>query len=144
MRRKNETTAEYNERKRVDMSERYHRVRCAMIRQLGGICVRCGISKDLQIDHIDPKQKTMGVTRMTCVSESRRQQELANCQLLCGRCHTAKTVTEDLGRQFVSHGTFSMYQRYNCRCDDCKAAYSIMNREYKRRRKARVRNSTVE
>ncbi len=70
-----------------------------MVTHLGGKCARCSKTEDLQIDHIDRAKKTMNVNRMAYVSAARRMEELKNCQLLCGSCHTNKTVKEDLGRR---------------------------------------------
>ncbi|MEM1417446.1 MAG: HNH endonuclease [Myxococcota bacterium] len=55
----------------------------------GKACARCGATEGLELDHVDPTEK---VTH--CVwswSEQRRSEELAKCQVLCRRCHKAKT-----------------------------------------------------
>lgn len=92
------TKEEYNEYYRKYMLERYHRVRNEMIFILGGKCGVCGSTEELEIDHVDPRSKTMDVARMTYVCERRRSEELDVCQLLCKDCHVTKTVETDLGR----------------------------------------------
>lgn len=37
----------------------------------------------------------------------------------------------------IPHGTANAYANYACRCDDCKLAGSIRNREYREKAKAR-------
>ena len=78
------------------MLDRYHRIRDEMIAHLGGCCVQCGSTEQLEIDHVDPKKKTMRTERMTYVKEARREEELRRCQLLCQPCHQEKTL-KDLG-----------------------------------------------
>jgi 5-methylcytosine-specific restriction endonuclease McrA len=60
---------------------------------LGGKCVECGSTDDLEFDHVDPQ------TRSFCVgfnskSEDQVFQELTKCQLLCHTCHLVKSATE--------------------------------------------------
>lgn len=58
----------------------------------GKQCVRCGSTERLELDHVDPLQKTTH-----CVwswSQKRRDEELAKCQVLCHDCHFAKTASE--------------------------------------------------
>ena len=119
---------------RVYMRERYHRIRVAIIQQLGGKCTSCGATDKLEVDHIDGTKKTMRVERITYVSEARRQEELKNCQLLCDPCHTRKTV-KDRGFNYAkgTHGTLSS-ARY-CRCDECRAAKNRYNKEWKARKR---------
>jgi len=61
------------------------------------VCVKCGSSKDLELDHINPSTKISH-----CVwswSEPRRLAELAKCQVLCHPCHVVKSVENgDLAR----------------------------------------------
>jgi 5-methylcytosine-specific restriction endonuclease McrA len=41
---------------------RYHRLRMKGIEMLGGVCVNCASTDDLQFDHIDPSSKSFTVT----------------------------------------------------------------------------------
>ena len=131
--------AYYREReapyKRVYMKARYHRRRQMAIRLLGGRCVCCGTTDDLQFDHVDPEAKRYGVgKRLASLAEDKLQAELAKCQLLCRACHVRKTLA-DRGQVSAreTHGTVSSY-RY-CRCDLCKGAMRDYNRVAKARRR---------
>jgi hypothetical protein len=58
--------------------------------RLGGKCVDCGFSDLflLEFDHIDPTLKIKQITRC---KPSDWEQELANIELRCGRCHRMKS-----------------------------------------------------
>jgi hypothetical protein len=116
----------------------YDRRRAEAIAKLGGQCVRCGTTENLEIDHKDPatvdRRMRQGRGGMWTASEERFQAELAKCQLLCHSCHRSKTL-EDRGFKPAkgTHGTLSAY-RY-CgppKCEECKAA----KREYAQQRRA--------
>lgn len=84
--------SQYNERMRIYMAKRYERRRRKAIDQLGGECVHCDSTVDLEFDHIDPSTKSFAIGgRLAGVSEAKLQQELAKCQLLCDDCHISKT-----------------------------------------------------
>ena len=63
--------------------------------KLGNKCVKCGTTKNLQFDHIDPKTKCFNVNPQD--SWEKTLHELYKCQLLCGSCHLEKTMTDDYG-----------------------------------------------
>lgn len=86
-------------------------------------CVECGAVDDLQLDHIDPKLKRPGFSNIWNWSLSRREAELALCQVLCVSCHKAKSKRQLLithGYSADRHGGKAMYNR-GCRCDVCRA-----------------------
>ena len=62
------------------------------IAQLGGKCVSCGGTDDLQFDHIDPSTKSFTIGRNTSCSDEKFTNELKKCQLLCKACHKIKTT----------------------------------------------------
>ena len=86
-----------------------------------GPCKKCGTWDNLEVDHIDPKLKTLRASSLWSRTKEVRDKELANCQVLCKSCHLQKTLAE---RPPAVHGTVTMYDDYKCRCDDCKAAKS--------------------
>ena len=69
----------------------YHNRREALIRQLGGKCVMCGSTENLEFDHIDSSEKSFSIGTRIQNSMSNLQPELDKCQLLCHSCHIRKT-----------------------------------------------------
>ena len=63
--------------------------------KLGNKCVKCGTTKNLQFDHIDPKTKCFNVNPQD--SWEKTLPELDKCQLLCFKHHLEKTMTVDYG-----------------------------------------------
>ena len=120
---------------KVYMKRRYRERRVLAIETLGGKCARCPETSDLEVDHKDPSKKTMDFSQMFGCGMTRFMKELALCQLLCRKCHNNKTVIEDLGRSFRTHGSLGMYQHSKCRCDLCKGAKTAHHRAYRERKK---------
>lgn len=62
----------------------------------GKVCVDCGTTERLELDHVDPATKIHH-----CVwswAKARREAELAKCVARCHDCHLAKSIAEgDLG-----------------------------------------------
>ena len=81
-------------------------------------CVKCQSTDSMELDHIDPAQKVSH--SIWSWSEPKRLAEIAKCQVLCSKCHKAKTA-EFVSRP-ITHGN-SGYDR-KCRCVICKAAHS--------------------
>lgn len=102
------------------MKSWYDRRHAQAIEQLGGKCVQCGSTYDLEFDHIEPSTKKSVISKMWTASESRFQAELLKCQLLCTSCHLEKTTQEKLktGRK-VEHGG-GLTGKRNCYCPLCK------------------------
>ena len=94
-----------------------------------GPCKHCGSWESLEVDHIDPKLKTMQASSIWSRTEQVRLKELENCQVLCKECHLKKTLSE---REPLKHGSTKMYDTMGCRCDLCKAT--------KRKRQMKLRN----
>lgn len=98
------------------------------IAYLGGMCVRCGTTDDLEFDHINAEEKSFDIT--SCMNRRWEVlvQELDKCQLLCHFHHREKTVEcgEAGGGHNkwgeIVHGTPWGYTSYACRCDPCRAA----------------------
>lgn len=114
--------ANSNEYMAAYMLQRYHDRRNAAIKELGGVCIVCGSTDNLEIDHIDPKTKTMSISKMWSCSKEKYMAEIKLCQLLCYTHHRIKTSAE----RSVEHGK-GLTGKKNCRCALCgplKNAYS--------------------
>jgi 5-methylcytosine-specific restriction endonuclease McrA len=75
--------------------ERYHKRMAEAVALLGGSCIVCGETEDLQLDHRDPDSKSFNVGKLWSLSQETFLEELTKCQLLCDPCHKAKTLTFD-------------------------------------------------
>ena len=60
--------------------------------KMGGKCVICGATENLQFDHINPLEKSYNIS--TNYFRKDVDEELAKCQLLCSRCHLEKTKND--------------------------------------------------
>lgn len=94
----------YNAYMREYNHKRYHQKRQWAVAYLGGKCTHCGSTGNLEVDHIDPHEKTMGLTRMTRVTQERFVAELDKCQLLCHDCHVQKTMVDGSSRKNTACG----------------------------------------
>ena len=83
---------------------------------LGGKCSECNSVTNLQIDHINPDEKSFGLNKMWSIAKTKFFKELEKCQLLCEPCHKVKSI----GEASVFHGEGETGKR-NCYCDLCKA-----------------------
>jgi hypothetical protein len=127
----------YNAYMRTYLKRRYRARMAAAHQQLGGKCVWCGSTKNLEIDHKDPTTKNYAVGSVIMrLSVAKLTAELALCQLLCATCHAKKSCT-DQGKIYSkeAHGTLSAY-RYcpTPKCEACKAAKRRWMREYRSRK----------
>jgi hypothetical protein len=140
---KRENRIEYNAYMNAYMTVRYRSRRREAKKKLGGKCSRCGSTRRLEFDHLDPKTKYKVVAKMWSYSEERFWDEVGKCQLLCRECHQEKSLAErGLHRAKGVHGNYMNYSRYGCRCDQCKSAWTEKNREYKRRYRERKRQES--
>lgn len=62
-----------------------------LIEKMGGKCVECGCTKELEFDHIDPSTKSFNITAGYSKPKELLLEELSKCQLLCVSCHREKT-----------------------------------------------------
>lgn len=115
-------------------ARRYANRMRAMIRLLGGACVKCGEIENLQFDHIDPRTKRFTITQRWDANASVLMPELAKCQLLCEPCHIEKTAEE----KSVVHGGGISGKR-NCKCDPCR----VRKNEYMQTWKANRRRQLI-
>lgn len=114
-----QTKEEYNEYQRVYQLERYHRRRAEAIRILGGRCVVCGTTDDLEIDHINWRDKSFHIGRLWSIAYDRFLDEISKCQLLCEDHHKEKSSHESLDRRPITHGKEWAAIHYQCQCEEC-------------------------
>lgn len=108
---------------------RYHERMGALRQILGGKCVVCGSTDDLEIDHIDRRLKSFTISAKWDSPMDVLLEELKKCQLLCSTHHAEKSARE----MSVGHGEGKSGKR-NCKCAPCKArkaeymaAYALAN-----------------
>lgn len=58
---------------------------------LGGKCMSCGSTENLQFDHRDRSTKKFNIAREVCMAWDRLTEEADKCDLLCKSCHIIKT-----------------------------------------------------
>jgi hypothetical protein len=120
----------YNEYQREYQKKRA-RERLAMARKrLGGFCVRCGATDDLDFDHIDRTTKVRKISEATNWSMERFLAEVDKCQLLCKSCHPIKSA-EVGDNKAVPHGG-GAHGKHHCHCDLCKAKQREYTQEYRK------------
>ena len=121
----------YNEYMRAYMANRYIKRRKQIIEKLGGVCVECGTTENLEIDHIERSMKSFGIGKAIAGwSWKRLNQELDKCQLLCKTHHQDKTVSESS----VEHGG-GLSGKKSCYCSLCgplKVKYQNKQRQRKK------------
>jgi hypothetical protein len=63
-----------------------------LIEHLGGKCVGCGTTENLQFDHLDRTQKLFNIGKCLDYSFEKLLPEVEKCQLLCYDCHEIKSL----------------------------------------------------
>lgn len=124
----------YNEYMREYMKRRYHERKAESIAKLGGKCVVCGTTENLEFDHIDRTKKTMDINTLWSVNLMRYLEELKLIQLLCATHHQEKTSAE----QSVPHGGGVSGKR-NCKCEPCRLRKNEYQRNWKQKQKLKGR-----
>ena len=94
-----------------------------------GPCVQCGSWDDLEVDHKDPSKKV--THRIWSYTKSKRDAELAKCQVLCSPCHRAKSISEHT--KPIVHGTETGYKNRGCRCIECRTVHAKRLQDWKDR-----------
>lgn len=109
--------------------DRYYYIKSKAIEYLGGKCAICGLTDDLEFDHVNPDVKTFTITDKMFIPFDALLLELDKCQLLCSTHHKEKHSTQ--------HGSLRMYTNYKCRCDLCRINWNEHSAEYRRQRRSR-------
>lgn len=73
----------------------YHQLMKEAKEYLGGCCVVCGTTENLEFDHVDPTTKEFTISHGWSLSAERFWIEVNKCQLLCREHHSDKTKTEE-------------------------------------------------
>lgn len=118
------------------MANRYHKVRNSIIEELGSKCKNCGSEEGpFHLDHIDASKKTFRAADAHSVSDGRLKAEMKNLQILCVPCHKKKTHDSwDYGVNKTEHGSYWMYRKYKCRCEECVAAYKEKRDKWRKKK----------
>lgn len=98
--------------------------RLKVIALLGGKCSKCGSVEELEVHHVDPTTKSFTLARGWHHAWVKIEEEMKKCTLLCDPCHGGHHKVDH------EHGTVHKYWQ-GCRCDPCKQAMSIKNKQYR-------------
>ena len=66
---------------------------------LGGKCAWCGITENLEFDHIDDSKKEHNVGNAVRNTREVFWNEVGKCQLLCVNCHNKRTTVQKRAKQ---------------------------------------------
>ena len=119
----------HNEYAREYQRNRYEERRTQAVEILGGVCVDCGTTDNLEFDHVDPSTKEFAIGDMfSKYSWEKIEQELIKCVLRCKPCHGIKSLSNgDI--YSVEHGG-GLSGKKNCKCPPCKAKKAEYMSEY--------------
>jgi 5-methylcytosine-specific restriction endonuclease McrA len=97
------------------------------IESKGGKCVKCGSTRNLEVDHKDQDNKTFNPRDIWSRSEEVRKKELKDCQVLCESCHEDKTALQNSKSgeaAIIACGTVEKFEN-GCRCFTCKEEHIL-------------------
>jgi hypothetical protein len=118
----------YNAYMKQYMADRYLRRRTEAIALLGGKCVVCGTTENLELDHIDPQKKSFNFAKaLAGWAQKRIDEELKKAQLLCETHHLQKSRIDN----GVEHGG-GLTGKRNCRCELCAPLKNAYVKEFKK------------
>ena len=112
----------------------YRRRREEFIDLLGGVCVDCGSTHQLEFDHDDRILKSFDVSKSYSKNYEDLKKEILKCKLRCKKCHKRKT--QDVDGLKAEHGKYSMYRHHKCRCELCKEANREQHKSWRQKRRA--------
>lgn len=119
----------YNEYMRVYMLKRYYQRRTEAIEYLGEECIDCGTTEELELDHLEPWNKTYDIGKVWTYSIIKFWAEVEKCTLRCKECH--KRTTSEW--RSVDHGE-GLTGKKNCRCDLCGPLKNVYMKNWKLKR----------
>lgn len=91
----------------------YHNKRKRIISELGGKCIVCGSTENLEFDHVNKNNKLFGISRRICNSYEHIKPEIDKCVILCRDCHIAKTKESmDNGTKINKYIAISICEEY--------------------------------
>ena len=125
--------AKSREYKRLWMNRR----RDFWVDYMGSKCVSCGSVERLEFDHIDRTTKKYEPRMLWSRSIETIIEELMKCQLLCHDCHNLKTRMENT--KVHSHGSYTLYKKFKCRCQLCKDANAARVKAQRLNKKERAK-----
>lgn len=132
------------EQRRKSKMQFYGHRRKKIFEYLGGKCVVCGSTENLQVDHVDHNNKTFPILQNYSIAWDFLVEEMKKCQVLCKKHHLEKSIQEgSLAKGWTNqpqwkHGTLKMYQKKKCRCELCleaRARANELERQRYRRKK---------
>lgn len=112
----------YNMSNRLVISRNNRRT--LLIDLLGGSCVNCGTTDNIEFDHVFREEMQFRIGTALLMRLDKLLKELQKCQLLCHKCHVQKTNTEYTRKKTVVHGSPSTYSNNACRCQHCRKSWS--------------------
>jgi 5-methylcytosine-specific restriction endonuclease McrA len=102
-----------NEYQRKYQKNRYHDRKKQAIKALGGKCVTCGSTENLELDHKDPDDKSFTITKLWSVPEDEFKREVKKCRLLCRKHHLKNTGKQRENGEVTSEPGKSEYGKDN-------------------------------
>lgn len=113
--------------------------RAYAVQKLGGKCVNCNTTENLEFDHIIPIGQVIGrrISELLTARKERLDKELKLCQLLCEECHRLKSAYEDRHHSSTIHGTHGALKYCRPRCDICR----VFEKQYNANRPERIRTN---
>ena len=82
---------EYNRNRRIERTTTHTNI---LVERLGGQCVKCGTTENLEFDHIYPNDKEFNISSHISCKIDKLIDEADKCQLLCEECHNQHTIKQ--------------------------------------------------
>ncbi len=92
--KKREQNKKWGEENKEHRREYRQEKKAICLEYLGGKCVKCGTTHNLQFDHIKREGKKYEISSRVSNNFDNIKEELDKCQLLCAPCHLDKTAKE--------------------------------------------------